>query len=231
MDQVEPTPTTPAGPQTAADVGLAGTDERAFQDVEWVDMATASVVASQRAQRSVMAGERGPSAFLMDRELLVTRAAGDSVLRLPWFEDDLFVGRPVPDIREMPAHVRNLCTQHYCAGLGGKRGRFSFRSYGHGYTVDALPVREPSGAVTGVLGVAHLAARRRKQLAPDPGLTAREIEVLQCAARGMTGSEIARHLVISPGTVKTHFENIYAKWQVPDRAAAVAVGFRQGLID
>jgi len=31
--------------------------------------------------------------------------------------------------------------------------------------------------------------------------------------------------------VRTHFQNIYGKWRVPDRAAAVAEGFRQGLID
>jgi ATP/maltotriose-dependent transcriptional regulator MalT len=37
--------------------------------------------------------------------------------------------------------------------------------------------------------------------------------------------------VISPTTVKTHFENIYRKLGVPDRASAVANALRLGLID
>jgi DNA-binding NarL/FixJ family response regulator len=31
--------------------------------------------------------------------------------------------------------------------------------------------------------------------------------------------------------LRTHFRNIYGKWNVTDRAAAVAEAFRQGLID
>jgi DNA-binding NarL/FixJ family response regulator len=37
--------------------------------------------------------------------------------------------------------------------------------------------------------------------------------------------------VLSPGTVKTHFQNIYKKWDVSDRAGAVARALREGLID
>jgi two-component system nitrate/nitrite response regulator NarL len=47
----------------------------------------------------------------------------------------------------------------------------------------------------------------------------------------MSGPQIAAHLVLSPGTVKTHFQNIYRKWDVSDRACAVARALRQGLID
>ena len=56
----------------------------------------------------------------------------------------------------------------------------------------------------------------------DPPLTAREIEVLTLAARGCAGPEIARQLVVSPSTVKTHFSHIYEKLGVKNRAAAVA---------
>jgi len=37
-------------------------------------------------------------------------------------------------------------------------------------------------------------------------------------------------LTLSPATVRTHFENIYAKLGVQDQAAAVAFGIRSGLI-
>lgn len=63
-----------------------------------------------------------------------------------------------------------------------------------------------------------------------PLLTPREREILQLAADGGTTSEIADILVVSPGTVKTHFEHVYAKLRARDRASAVAEGLRRGLI-
>lgn len=76
----------------------------------------------------------------------------------------------------------------------------------------------------------HFLDRRRAELEPL-GLTKREIEVLQLAADGLSGPRIAERLVISPATVKTHFENVYAKLGVPDRAAAVAEVLRRGVIE
>jgi DNA-binding CsgD family transcriptional regulator len=61
-------------------------------------------------------------------------------------------------------------------------------------------------------------------------LTPREREVLQLAADGLSGPNIADSLFVSPGTVKTHFSNIYEKLGAPDRAAAVARGLRLGFI-
>jgi len=62
-------------------------------------------------------------------------------------------------------------------------------------------------------------------------LTDRELQVLKLAASGASGPEIARLLVISPTTVKSHFENVYRKLDAPDRASAVANALRLGLID
>jgi DNA-binding CsgD family transcriptional regulator len=64
----------------------------------------------------------------------------------------------------------------------------------------------------------------------DQGLSAREVQILQLASKGLSGPAIARRLGISPATVKTHFEHIYAKYGVPDRVAAVAKAVRAGLI-
>jgi DNA-binding CsgD family transcriptional regulator len=68
-------------------------------------------------------------------------------------------------------------------------------------------------------------------LDPALPLTPREIEVLTQAARGYSGPEIARRLVVSPATVKTHFANIYEKLGVRSRAAAVATAMQLGAID
>jgi DNA-binding NarL/FixJ family response regulator len=87
--------------------------------------------------------------------------------------------------------------------------------------------------VDSLTGIGHeigqFLGRRRGELRIG-ALTQRELEVLQAAAHGNAVREIAETLVISPATVKSHLENIYAKLGVSDRAAAVARGLREGLI-
>jgi DNA-binding CsgD family transcriptional regulator len=52
-------------------------------------------------------------------------------------------------------------------------------------------------------------------------LTAREAEILELVATGLTNAAIAERLWISPGTVKKHLDNVYAKLGVANRTAAV----------
>jgi DNA-binding NarL/FixJ family response regulator len=61
-------------------------------------------------------------------------------------------------------------------------------------------------------------------------LTARELEVLQKMARGLTNKQIAAALNLSEHTAKFHLSSIYAKLNVASRTEAVAVGTRLGLI-
>jgi DNA-binding NarL/FixJ family response regulator len=78
-----------------------------------------------------------------------------------------------------------------------------------------------------------VAQRLMHQLrSPAPStLTERELDVLHLIARGLTNREAAAQLFISEATVKTHLIHIYAKLDVNDRAAAVAVAFERGLLN
>ena len=62
------------------------------------------------------------------------------------------------------------------------------------------------------------------------GLTARECEVLRLVASGRTNREIAAELVISEHTVARHLQNMFAKLDLPSRAAATAYAYRHGLV-
>ena len=52
------------------------------------------------------------------------------------------------------------------------------------------------------------------------GLTAREIEVLRCVARGLTDAQVAEQLIISHRTVHSHLNSIYSKLGITSRSAA-----------
>jgi pimeloyl-ACP methyl ester carboxylesterase/DNA-binding CsgD family transcriptional regulator len=61
-------------------------------------------------------------------------------------------------------------------------------------------------------------------------LSAREREVLALVAQGLSDTQIAERLVISPHTVHRHVANILAKLRLPTRAAAAARAARAGLL-
>ena len=64
-----------------------------------------------------------------------------------------------------------------------------------------------------------------------PVLSEREHEVLELTAEGMSAPQIAATLHLSPTTVKSHLHGAYEKLGVSDRAAAVAVAIRSGLLE
>jgi NarL family two-component system response regulator LiaR len=80
---------------------------------------------------------------------------------------------------------------------------------------------------------ALIKAARAGREGPVPGhdLTPREREVLALLVEGKTNNEIAEGLTISPATAAAHVSNILSKLGVSNRSEAVALAFRNKLVD
>ena len=72
--------------------------------------------------------------------------------------------------------------------------------------------------------------RRLSERPPESDLTDRELDVLRCLVRGGPNHEIARALGIGVGTVRTHVSHILLKLGATDRAAAVSLALRRGIV-
>jgi two-component system nitrate/nitrite response regulator NarL len=109
-----------------------------------------------------------------------------------------------------------------------------------GYLTKAAEFDEIADAVVAVAGGATVLSSQiqtaladeiqQRGAAERPVLTDREQQILAMLAEGRSAPAMAGELHLSPATVKTHLTRLYDKLGVSDRAAAVAVGMRRGLL-
>jgi len=66
---------------------------------------------------------------------------------------------------------------------------------------------------------------------PDTPLSARELEVLQLVAKGLSNRDISAHLFISEHTVKSHLKNILSKLHLENRVQLTSYAFQNGLMN
>jgi DNA-binding NarL/FixJ family response regulator len=94
--------------------------------------------------------------------------------------------------------------------------------------VDALARVAAGGSyVDPRLRPALLSRRATERL---PSLSAREREILDLLAQGLTGEAVAEQLVLSTETVKTHIRNAMTKLEAHTRVHAIAIALREGYI-
>jgi len=105
-----------------------------------------------------------------------------------------------------------------------------------GYLLKDAPPDDLFRAVRGiaagetVLSPAVAATLVRRSTRPADALTEREVEVLRLLAAGLANRQLARELLVSEATVKSHLAHIYAKLGVDSRAGAVAKAIERRII-
>ena len=119
----------------------------------------------------------------------------------------------------------------------------AMRAGARGYVLKGADAEEVLKVVAAVAeGEAHFGPEIARRLmgffsAPKPAgpseafpeLTAREAELLDLIARGLSNAEIAKRLYVSQKTVRNHVSNIFLKLQVADRAQAIVKAREAGL--
>ncbi|MEP7065406.1 MAG: response regulator transcription factor [Gemmatimonadota bacterium] len=103
-----------------------------------------------------------------------------------------------------------------------------------GYLLKAMLGRELLGAIRGAANgervIPPAVAELMTEFEPDSHLTAREVGVLELAAKGLHNRDIARVIDRSENTVKMHLKNMFTKLQGADRTEAVTLALRRGII-
>jgi DNA-binding NarL/FixJ family response regulator len=181
--------------------------------------------ASDGDEAVAMAADLLPDIVLMDlrmprcdgveaTRLLRERLPETKVVVLTTYADDRSV------IDALQAGARGYLTKD----AGGAEIRHALKQ-----VLDNHAVIDPAVQHHVVDAIATLPAAQAGRPLLPAGLTPREAEVLSLIATGMSNREIAEHLVVSEGTVKSHINHLLAKINARDRAQTITFAYQRGL--
>lgn len=124
---------------------------------------------------------------------------------------------------DIPRYMRGL--------IGSGASAYVLKSSSSEHLVAAVraAVVNPRGT-DGVLGEMPRSMSGRAEKVAEGILSARELEVLLLASRGLSNARIASSLSISEGTVKRHLANVYEKMEVSSRSEAAKEALAKGWI-
>ena len=144
--------------------------------------------------------------------------------------------RDLPDVRVLILTTFDLDSYVYAALRAGASG-FLLKDTPPADLLSAIRVVASGESLLAPTVTRRLIAefvRRPAPAGPPPAglgaLTDREREVLALIARGLSNTELAEHLHLSPATVKTHIGRLLAKLQARDRAQLVIAAYETGLV-
>jgi DNA-binding NarL/FixJ family response regulator len=118
--------------------------------------------------------------------------------------------------------LRDGARGYLVKGTGPDRVEHALRAVAAG---DVVLNQDLARSVSELADTRSRATRNR----PFPGLTDRELDVLELIAQGLDNQTIARRLVLSPKTVRNHVSNIFAKVHANDRSQAIVLARQAGL--
>ena len=173
--------------------------------------------AADSAQAVAVVGETRPDVVLMDLSL------GDG----PGGAETTRLVRELPS----PPHVLVLTTYDTEADV-----LEAVEAGAAGYLLKDAPPDELFRAIRGtargetVLAPSVATRLLQRAASPTPKVSPREVEILRLLARGLGNKEMARELLVSEATVKSHLSHIYTKLGVDTRAGAVATAIERRIL-
>jgi len=146
----------------------------------------------------------------------------------------------LPDMRGSDA-IRDICAKSSSAQIvvltsvtGDEEIYRALEAGARGFLFKDMARRELVNAIRAVCSgrrfIPAQVGARLAELLPRPGLTAREIEVLELVAAGMRNKDVAFKLNLAEATVNAHIKLILEKLNASDRTHAVTTALRRGLI-
>jgi DNA-binding NarL/FixJ family response regulator len=118
--------------------------------------------------------------------------------------------------------LRDGARGYLVKGTGPDRVEHALRAVAAG---DVVLNQDLARSVSELADARSRATRNR----PFPALTDRELDVLELIAQGLDNQTIARHLILSPKTVRNHVSNVFAKVHATDRSHAIVLARQAGL--